>query len=47
MAFISSERCPLGDEKKCTGKQQRTKEGSVKNVCAFCQTTKERLLGKK
>lgn len=46
MAFTSSNKCPLGDERKCTGKQQKTKEGSVKNVCAFCRTSKERLLGK-
>ena len=45
MAFKSSDKCPLGNKKKCTG-QQRTRDGAVKNVCAFCQTSKERLLGK-
>ena len=42
--FKSSERCPLGDPRKCTGKQQKTPEGAVKNVCAFCEKTKKRLL---
>lgn len=42
--FVSSRKCPLGDEKKCTGKQQRTKDGQVMNVCAYCQKTKKRLM---
>lgn len=45
MAFAISNGCPLRDERKCDGKQKKNEKGQVINACAFCQTTKKRLLG--
>ncbi len=42
--FKTTATCPLGNPSKCNGKQQKTPEGTVKNVCAFCEKTKKRLL---